>query len=179
MKYFFYCLGLTILLAMFLLIFLTRFDRFVGHLFELTRLEIVAKEEEWKDMRETLMTEAGANITYGKVSGFYAGTINDWIFLWTANGIKMFKVDSETILSFYDVCSTNALILRNEYGNNSSLPGRLDFIEWEKRTKPGNYMHVRFTRKGSKSVIKYVDSQNSRLYVDYSNFDYRNICYGR
>lgn len=179
MKYFFYCLALAILLAMSLLIFLTRFDQFIGHLFELTRLEMVAKEEEWKDMRETFVAEAGTNITYGKVSGFYAGTVSDWIFLWTADGIKMFKVDSETVLSFYDVCSTNALILRNEYGNSSSLPGRLDFIGWKERTKPGNYMHVRFMKKESRLTVINVDSQNSRLYVDYPDFDYRNICYGR
>lgn len=178
MKYFYY-LASAFSLMLILLILLTRFDRFISHLFELTRLETMAREEEWKDMRETLVTEAETNITYGKVSGFYAGSVKNWIFLWTANGLKVFEIGSETALSFYDVCSDHALILRNEYGKNSSLPGKLDFLLWKKWTKPGNYTHSRFIKEGSKLTVKNVDSQNSRLYVDYPYFDYRNICYGK
>lgn len=132
--------------------------------------DIPDKKYSWDDFTDR---GPGRNI-----SGYYAGSINENIFMWTLSGLKRY-VHSEGLSVYYyvDTCAViRELDSHNQDGESKSEKPRtreinsklFSFTDWRQLVKTGDYVWVRWADIGDKVRVidKIYGSSNQNYPLD-------------
>lgn len=117
----------------------------------------------WSNIHELVRSD---NLTGDKsvlLVGRYGFSFGNNIFIWTPGGLKLIKLQLDSMPEYYDFCSNNANLLRNIYGRESLLPGPVSLNQFLSLIKRGDYVFVTYDINNN---LQKIIAENSEYTLD-------------
>lgn len=126
--------------------------------------DISDKKYTWDDF-----TDRGAG---QPISGYYAGTVGDNVWIWTLSGLQRYShLDGTSVYHYFDVCeAVRNIASRDDVGDTLGEPVTLptdptfDISGWVAKANVGDYVALKWIEQDGKRVIDKLQGTSNQYY---------------